>query len=417
MRESSRRLLRLLRRDPLDRRRPERTAASFLASLIVHALIALYLFSVATSSSEQAPESVQGAVIMTVSTRPVPSSAPVSVAKVSPPVPHAPIVPKPVAAAQPRSAPPHPQVRHELSKFAPTAPPNPTPAPVSSLAPNPVPTQAVIAVSPAPIPEQVPTSAPATTVAVSIKAPPTAAPSPRPSAAPTQAPHTPAPQPSAIAVSPMPIAAVSAAPVATPGIVSQVRIAQPKPQQHGTAATPGPKALASPGPKGVSPVKSAAAPRPVTIPATPRPAPIQLPGRHKPTLNQRLNSLIPTPGPSFTPEPVKRYGIGGSIRPTPQPEPTPPPEVIAATKFLYVENPPSQRWKESILGVAPEERYIKMYVTSVKKIGFINWCKGWVLRSPIAGSNKWIIEPNESLICGGHLEPFSAPSPLPSSGP
>lgn len=214
----------------------------------------------------------------------------------------------------------------------------------------------------------------------------------------------------------MPIAAASPAPVATPGIVSQVKVAQPN-QQHGTAATPGPKPVGSPGPKGVSPVKSVAPPRPVAIPATPRPAPVHVAARHKPTLNERLNNLIPTAGPSFTPAPAKRYSELGSIKPTPEPEPTPPPQVIAATKYLYVENVASQRWKQSILGTAPEERYVKMYVTSVKKIGFINWCTGWVLRAPIAGSSKWIIEPNESLVCGGHLEQFSPPSPLPTSGP
>ncbi|HKU82390.1 MAG TPA: hypothetical protein VJP76_09505, partial [Candidatus Tumulicola sp.] len=161
-----------MRRDPLDRHAPERNAVSFLASLFVHALIALFLFSVASSSSEQSPESFPGGMIVTISSRPVPSSAPAPATKAALPVPHARVVPSPrVVAARPRSAPPHPRVVHELSKFAPTAPPNPTPAPVSSSAPNPVPTQAVIAVSPAPLPEHVPTAAPATTVAVSVKAP------------------------------------------------------------------------------------------------------------------------------------------------------------------------------------------------------------------------------------------------------
>ncbi len=119
----------------------------------------------------------------------------------------------------------------------------------------------------------------------------------------------------------------------------------------------------------------------------------------------------------MTPAPPRRiYGIG-NIMPTPEPEPTPPASVIAATKFLYVENEAAQRWKQSWLGTAPEERYVKMYVTSLKRVGFINWCTGWVLRAPIAGSSKWIVEPNESFICSGHLEPFAQPSPLPTGAP
>lgn len=118
----------------------------------------------------------------------------------------------------------------------------------------------------------------------------------------------------------------------------------------------------------------------------------------------------------MTPAPPKSYNLLGSIKSTPEPEPTPPPDVIAATKFLYVENVAGQRWKQSWLGTAPEERYVKMYVTSVKHIGFVQWCTGWVLRAPIGGS-KWIIEPNESFICNGHLEPFTPPAPVPTSGP
>jgi hypothetical protein len=123
-----------------------------------------------------------------------------------------------------------------------------------------------------------------------------------------------------------------------------------------------------------------------------------------------LKSLIPTAAPSFTPSPPKRYSFLGNLKPTPEPEPTPPAQVLAATKYLFVENISAQRWKQSYLGTAPEERYVKMYVTSVKRIGFINWCTGWVLRAPTAGSSKWIIEENESLICSGHLEPFTPPS-------
>lgn len=437
MRENSRRLLRLLRRDPLDRHRPERTAVSFLASALVHALIALFLFSVVTSSSEQSLESVPGGVIMTVSSRTVPSSAPASpVPKVAAPAPHAPVQPKARAVAQPRSAPPHPRVLHVLAKFAPTAPPNPTPAPEGSIAPNPVPTQAVIAVSPAPLPLTVPTSVPtAALLAASIRIPPTSAPLPKPSLLPTPLPRTPQPQPSAapkarpatplpeptaIAVTAAPIAAMaSPIPVTTPGSVGPVKIAA-RPQRHGAAASPGPKPIGSPGPRGVVPLKTAAIPRPIhPLPATPRPAPVHAPRRRRPSLNARLQHLIPTAAPSFTPAPaVRQYNVG-NIMPTPPPEPMPPPQVIAATKFLYVENVGGQRWKQSILGTAPEERYVKMYVTSVKRVGFLNWCTGWVLRMPITdyAHMHWIIEPDQSFICSGHLQPFVPPSPLPSSAP
>jgi hypothetical protein len=153
----------------------------------------------------------------------------------------------------------------------------------------------------------------------------------------------------------------------------------------------------------------------VRIPATPRPAPV--PVKRRSTLNQRLQNLIPTSAPSFTPAPPKRYSGIGSLAFTPPPEPTPPPEVLAATKFLYVENVAAQRWKQSWLGTAPEERYVKVYVTSVKTVGFIRWCTGWVLRAPLAGNEHWIVEPNSSFICAGHLAPFTPPVPLPTSGP
>jgi hypothetical protein len=135
------------------------------------------------------------------------------------------------------------------------------------------------------------------------------------------------------------------------------------------------------------------------------------------SLNQRLRSLIPTAAPSFTPASPKGYSLIGSLKPTPLPEPTPPADVLATTKYLFVENVASQRWKQSYLGTAPEEGYVKMYVTSVTKVGFINWCHGWVLRAPLAGTQKWIIEPDESLICSGHLTPFPGPSSEPAKGP
>ncbi len=124
-----------MKRDPRDKRAAERNVVSYLASLLLHALAAYLLFSLATSSSEQAAqEAISGTAVVTVTREAPKRTAPVSVARVAVPVPHAPAAVHPRAAAQPRALPPHPRVLHELAKLAPTAPPNPTPAPVSSTA-------------------------------------------------------------------------------------------------------------------------------------------------------------------------------------------------------------------------------------------------------------------------------------------
>jgi hypothetical protein len=167
-------------------------------------------------------------------------------------------------------------------------------------------------------------------------------------------------------------------------------------------------------------VKGPAVSRPVPAPATPRPSRAAGGAAKKArSLNERLRNLIPTAAPSFTPAPPKHYAFNGSLVPTPEPEPTPPAEVLAATKFLYVENVASQHWKVWPLGASPEEIYVKMYVTSVRKVGFVNWCTGWVLRMPVTDNTNrhWIVEPNESFMCAGHLEPFTPPVPMPTGTP
>lgn len=419
----------------MDRRRPERSLAALAASLLVHAIVAVVLFSLATSSSEQsAPESVSSSAIISVSRETPVKPQPAAVPNVAAPVPHAPVLPRRVAAAQPRSAAPHPPVRHELSKFAPTAPPNPTPAPASSTAPNPLPTQAVIAVTPAPVEAAVPTSAPAQIVAATIKVPPTAAPKPKlqPTAAPSRAPQptaaprtpspaTPRPEPSALTATAAPIVAmVTPRPMATAGSPNQVHVPSPAPaaSAKGTASTPGPHPAGSPGPKGVAPVKSQAPARPIQAAPSPRPAAVQSASKGRASLNQRLQNMIPTGSPQPTPasHAVQHYSFLKGLVPTPVPEPTPPPQVLAQTHFLYQEDVGSQRWKQSYLGTAPEEQSVKMYVTSVKRIGPVAWCSGWVVRSPIAGTSKWIVEPDEHLICSGKLTPFTPPPPEPSKG-
>lgn len=121
----------------------------------------------------------------------------------------------------------------------------------------------------------------------------------------------------------------------------------------------------------------------------------------------------------MTPAPPKQYSYLGNLKPTPLPEPTPPADVLAATKYLYVENVGSQHWKGWPLGAAPEEIAVKMYVTSVKRIGPIQWCTGWVIRMPVTNyeHRHWIVEPGQSFICSGHLEPFLGPVPVPTGSP
>lgn len=419
-----------MKRDPTDRRQPERLAGSFLASLILHAIAALLLISVATSSSEQSsPESFIGGAVVTVSSRAAIKSAPAPAKHAALPAPHAVRAPRPQS-AQRRSAPPHPRVLHELAKFAPTAPPNPTPVPIASAAPNPAPTQPQLTVTPAPLVAAVPVSVPTAAItAVSVKTPPTAAPVPRPSVAPV----TPAPQPTqALTATAAPLVALTTPrPLVTPGPPTQIHVAErrapgvPSPgptsapapkQQRGTAPSPGPRPVASAGTSGTAPVKSVAPPRPVQAPpATPRPGPGTSSAKSKraKTLNERLQSLIPTGAPT-TPEPPKRYRDLSRLAPTPEPEPTPPPQVVAATKYIYEEHPEAQRWKLWPLGPAPEERYVKMYVTSIKRVGFVTFCTGWVVRAPIAGSSKWIVETNETYVCAGRLQPFTPSSPPPA---
>lgn len=398
-----------MRRDPLDRRRSERVAGSFLASLFVHGLLALLLFSLATTSSEQSPpEEYAGAAIVTVSSRAVPQPVREPPAPVPPQAARAPQR----RAALPRSAAPHPRVLHDLAVIKPhSTPVPPTPAPVSSAPPNPVPTQAAFSVTPAPLEPALPSSMPtAAAVAVTVKAPATASPRPpMPTAAPVR--PTARPRPPAPSAAPQ-------TPVPRPAASPQKTAAA----QHGAAPSPGPKAAASAGPEGAAKSPARVAARPVQpLPATPRPAPVKprsTPSGKQRSLNERLRNLIPTGAP-VTPEPPKEYrNLAGIRAAAPPPEPTPPPDVIARTKYLFVENVAGQRWKQSWLGTKPEERYVKMYVTSVKRIGFINWCTGWVVRSPmnadVHGELRWIVEPHESLICSGRLQEFV---PAPASSP
>lgn len=156
--------------------------------------------------------------------------------------------------------------------------------------------------------------------------------------------------------------------------------------------------------------------RPIQAPpATPHPAPVH-PSKRAQSLNQRLHNLIPTASPSAaTPAPPHHYSFL-NVKSTPEPMPTPPADIVAHTQFIFEENTAGERWKGWPLGSAPEEAGLKMWVTSVKHLGPIRWCTGWLVREPIAGNAHWIVEPNVSFACAGHLEPFTPPSPEPPDG-
>ena len=431
-----------MRRDPTDRRQPERLAGSFLASLFFHVVLVALLFAVATSSSEQiASESVQGSEVIEISSRAI---APTSRAKTAAaPAPHAPRLGK--AHSRPQlSAQSHPRVLHELAKFAPTAPPNPTPVPIASAEPNPVPTQQVVESSPLPEVAAMPRSLPSVAaIAVTVKALPSVAPSPAPSSLPTARPLPRPPVPSAppATIAPLyarephphntvaPMSPRVAAIRPSPGVPSPgpTTLPRPRTEQHGKTEQPGLKAVASPGPHGSGVVHRLAPGRPVEVRPMPTPKPTArpVPAKRKSAgapsdLNARLRALIPT-GPVV---PTRRHydgdvaSIGRGI------EPTPPPEILARTKFMYEES--GRR--------AGTEARIKMYVTSVRRIAGVTSCTGWLLRYPITGRSSYgdltshptdprypgpseqvhsaaIIEPNATAICAGKLQPYTGARP------
>jgi hypothetical protein len=379
-------------------------AGSYFASLIVHALIAALLFSIATSSSEEgASEVVSGGTIVTLE-QPAPvvaqAAAPAHQAAPVPNVPRtAPIV-RQAPLVLPARQPLPPLQHHELSKFAPTAPPNPTPLPQASTRPNPQPTTAVVEQHPENALPAVPTVAPSVPVeSVAVKIPPTEAPSPMPSAtataapsplppaptaAPTAKPATPAPPqptvaPTAVALAvrataapsatPEPVSRPSAAPLAKTGVPSPSPTQAPKLTQttSGTAPTPGPKGQSSPGPRaGSAGVAKAAPSRPISVPPTPRPASTTAAG-HGIDINAKLRAMLPhnVVNPTQVSE-VEHVSLNGRL------DPTPPPEVLAQTKYIFEQN-----------GSGGDVR-VKMWVTGVRRVGPVLYCDGWLLRYPHA---------------------------------
>ncbi len=108
-------------------------------------------------------------------------------------------------------------------------------------------------------------------------------------------------------------------------------------------------------------------------------------------------------------------GLHGSL------DPTPPPEIVAATKYTYEER-----------GEGNDAR-LKMWVTSVHRVGPVMMCDGWLVRYPVnpnasrsfgngtqisiggsrpaVGTLPPVVEAGASIQCAEReLQPF-APSP------
>jgi hypothetical protein len=394
-------------RDPIDPRYRERLVGSTLASLIVHALFALLFFSVLSSSSQEgATEKSAGGEVVTIE-RQTPitvANAPAAVQQ-APPVPHvpqiAPIRHAPLVQPQAQRL---PQNLHELAREVPSAPPNPRPIPQQTPQPNPQPTQNVYEVQPSnevpAAPLSVATVAP---LAVSIKPLATVAPSPAPTAAPSlhpsPKPPVPTSQPSAKVASPAPLRAspaptataaavavrasaapslspapalrASAPPAPVPGVPSPGPTNGPTvTKTAGTAPTPGPKGLGSPGPRpGKAAQTKAAPPRPIEVQPTPKPpsAPKPAASPNGNNLNAKLRSLLPhNPVNPTSKQYTPQFSLQGRM------EPTPPPEVLAATKYIYRSRP------------GGSEGRVIMWVTKTRSAGPVTLCTGWLVRYPLA---------------------------------
>ena len=134
---------------------------------------------------------------------------------------------------------------------------------------------------------------------------------------------------------------------------------------------------------GTLPVKASARPqpqRPISMPPTP--APLPRPSKTLASATQhayndlgaRLKKLLPTGGPvevhvgHYAPKSFAKPGF-----------PTPPPEVLAATKFLYESQDVKGLWRM----VGGKEQRVVMYVTAVKNHGAVSTCTGWLIRFPL----------------------------------
>jgi hypothetical protein len=85
-------------------------------------------------------------------------------------------------------------------------------------------------------------------------------------------------------------------------------------------------------------------------------------------LNAKLRALLPT----GTVVPTSKQYAQGYLGIHRDLEPTPPPDVLAKTKYIY----------ESEDTSGSNERKVKMWVTSIKRIGPLIFCTGWLARFP-----------------------------------
>ncbi|MDQ2865734.1 MAG: hypothetical protein M3R51_05860 [Candidatus Eremiobacteraeota bacterium] len=403
----------MLRLDPRDRRYRERLAGSSIASIVLHAVFAALMVSIAVNSAQSgASEDATGAEIVTVEHRASESARSVS-------TPHQVRAIQRVAQTSPlrrgEAQPPahrlHLFVRPELSKIVPSAPPIATPLPQATPEPNPEPTIAAYETKPQSDLPAVPSAVPAQIPTVTVKVPP----KPAPSAAPVTAAPSAAPVRTAPPATPAPVASPAPAASARPDVT-------PAPPQNarGAAVTPGPAGRSSPGPRPGSAVRAAPGnPRPINVPPTPRAA---TPSSSL-DLNARLRAMLPHNAVIPTQKTYRQtISLNGRL------EPTPPPTVLAATKFTFEER-----------GTGGESR-IKMWVTSVNRRGGITFCEGWLLRYPISPSPGFmhpfgthipdangsqiggvrngelapIVESSASTVCSERsLVPF-VPAPVPS---
>jgi hypothetical protein len=443
----------------VDRRYPERVAGSYVASTLLHALLATLLFAVVSNSSQEgASESSIGGTLVTLESR-APVVAQVQVpAQQAAPVPHAPRV-APIAhphqvVAEHQPVPPQ---HRELSKIVPSAPPQASPVPQASVQPNPVPTAAVFEPKVSNDLPAVPISVPtAPSIMIAAKIPPTAAPSPVPTSVPTakatQRPPAPTAPPSARPQTPAPSAATTTAPKvvtaqaqataaasASPAAISRASappaakagVPSPSPTQgasiaatHGESASPAPKGVGSPGPVAGN-NGNAKKPGPAKlITVTPTASPASTGGasgnnKSSIDLNARLRALLPNnavnPVQGSYHPPIT---LNGSM------DPTPPPEIVAVTHWIY-----NARGGGS-------DAVLKMWVASVHREGPVLICEGWLVRYPQnpnattafgngtqisigahpsrAGTLPPVVEARASIECTQRgLAPFG-PSPAPS---
>jgi len=115
----------------------------------------------------------------------------------------------------------------------------------------------------------------------------------------------------------------------------------------------------------------------------------------------------PTAAPSPSPSPFRVIITTKShYEPPPRFLPTPPPDVLARTKYVYEAHLSNARAWLPLMAAAPEERYVKMYVTSVKRVMGVQFCRGWVVRVPVAGHGGPLVDEDATFVCSRKMRPY-----------